>query len=552
MSRLTKLYIRGYRSIKDGISIKLSKDYPLILIGENNTGKSNIIRALDLILGERWPGTREPEDHEFWDRDPKNIPIEIRAYFDGLNYIDKHGQTGGKVKEFLWKYDAGTDNENKKCKFELVVEHGNSRWVNTLTRDQCICVVVSADRRLSYQLSYATSWTMLSKLMRKFHAYLTSDLQKITNLKKKFEEVKAIFEEVKEFADFQNDICEQVDTMLAGMTYGLQIDFSAYDPSHFFHSLRVVPHEGGQPRTFEEVGTGQEQILALAFAHAYAKAFYAGIILAIEEPEVHLHPLAQRWLAKNIYKMAKDGLQVIITTHSPAFVNLLGLESVVLVRKINNATIVTQLDAQNLTNFCIQHEARQDRTSVDTILPFYASNATPEIISGLFGKKVVLVEGQTEQLALPIYLGKVGLDVLKEGISIISVMGKGNIAKWWRFFQVYDLPAYIIFDNDADDDVDANKRRDALGTIGMIDDETTNVTSTEEWIVGDRYCVFGMDFERTLKKYFQKYLELENKAKTAIGDAKPLVARYVAENLQLDNEKGWEKFSELKDKIRGL
>ncbi len=59
--------------------------------------------------------------------------------------------------------------------------------------------------------------------------------------------------------------------------------------------------------------------MALVFAHAYARAFYGGIILVIEEPEAHLHPLAQEWLARKIHQMAADGLQIVITTHSPHF-----------------------------------------------------------------------------------------------------------------------------------------------------------------------------------------------------------------------------------------
>ncbi len=50
---LARLYIRNYRSIKE-LDLKLSKGKNVI-IGKNNTGKSNIIKALDLILGEHNP-----------------------------------------------------------------------------------------------------------------------------------------------------------------------------------------------------------------------------------------------------------------------------------------------------------------------------------------------------------------------------------------------------------------------------------------------------------------------------------------------------------------
>lgn len=78
MGRLTKITISGYRSIKDEIEIDLPAKMPLVLVGENNAGKSNIIKATDLILGEWWPSNKEPDDHEFWNRDRTNpIAIEV-------------------------------------------------------------------------------------------------------------------------------------------------------------------------------------------------------------------------------------------------------------------------------------------------------------------------------------------------------------------------------------------------------------------------------------------------------------------------------------------
>lgn len=60
--KLSRIRIQNYRSIKDTVF-----DFPesgiLVLVGENNAGKSNIIRAIDLICGEAWIGkgeTRRP------------------------------------------------------------------------------------------------------------------------------------------------------------------------------------------------------------------------------------------------------------------------------------------------------------------------------------------------------------------------------------------------------------------------------------------------------------------------------------------------------------
>jgi len=44
--RLTLCKIEGYKSIRDQNCIRFPKGMPLVLVGENNSGKSNIISAL--------------------------------------------------------------------------------------------------------------------------------------------------------------------------------------------------------------------------------------------------------------------------------------------------------------------------------------------------------------------------------------------------------------------------------------------------------------------------------------------------------------------------
>jgi len=167
---------------------------------------------------------------------------------------------------------------------------------------------------------------------------------------------------------------------------------------------------------------------------------------------------------------------------------------------------------------------------------------------------VVLVEGPTEELALPEYLGEAGLDVLVEGIEILGVGGKGNLAKWWRMFTLYGIPTYVIFDNDDSDDGDERRRRDALGALHVDNNEISAVVSTDEWIVEEEYAVFGVDFEEALRDRFPEYEDLENEAVERIGNnSKPFIARYVARRLEYDDgHPGWRKLTELAEAISDL
>jgi putative ATP-dependent endonuclease of OLD family len=165
---------------------------------------------------------------------------------------------------------------------------------------------------------------------------------------------------------------------------------------------------------------------------------------------------------------------------------------------------------------------------------------------------VVLVEGPTETLALPILLAKRGLQVQKEGIAILSVGGKGNLAKWYRLYTAYGIPCYITFDNDTDDDRDGRKRRDALRAM-RVDQSIIDTVDEDCWMVEERYTMFGKDFESTMRHYFKDYSALEREASNKGVTSKPFIARYAAEHLATDtDDRGWMKVDEIAAKLRNL
>lgn len=543
MARIHKLTIEGYRSIGERIEIIFPPNQPVVLVGENNAGKSNIVRALELVLGPSWPGNHEPEDHEFFGRD-RSRPIKIEIEFDPN---EPFGDS--KCNRLVWQYDRSAQ---EPIYFRGINDPDRERYVTMKDRDTCMCIVVKAERDLHRELSYASKWTFLSRLMRRFHDALTEYERVRENLKELFEKVKQKFHEIPQFKDFVDGLQEELKDLIHSMQHQLQVDFEAYNPVNFFHALRLQAVEGSEPRTLDEMGTGEQQVLALAFAYTYAKAFHAGIVLVIEEPEAHLHPLAQQWLAQRLRSRCSQGLQVLITTHSPAFISVEGLEGLVLVYKENGSTRVRQLTRGDLVKECIRLGAA-GRVTEDNILPFYAASATTELLSGFFARAVVLVEGPTEALALPVLLAKRGLQVEKEGIGIISVGGKGNLAKWYRLYAAYGIPCYIVFDNDRSDDPDAKKRKDVLRTVGIEQTAIDSLVCEEDWIVSERYTIFGRDFESAMRSHFTDYARLEKQARDQGVDAKPFIARWVTERLVPNgSDRGWEKVEEMVAKLRDL
>jgi putative ATP-dependent endonuclease of the OLD family len=545
VGRLTALSIKNYRSIGDEIKIRFPEGLPLVLLGENNVGKSNVARALDLVLGERWPGSWDPDDHDFHQRD-KSLTIEIVASLQDVGRENRYGNWE-PITAFILRYPPQED------RFFLMEIDGASEnaYVPNEVREQCRCIVIGADRRLSYELSYASKYTLLSKVMRRFHESLTADPDRVASLKDGFSDVKALFEEVPEFATFRSELQAQSDELSSNLDYRLAIDFSAYDPSHYFHALKVAPMQNDDVRTFDELGTGQGQMLALAFTYAYAKAFKGGdegLVLVIEEPEAHLHPLAQRWVARRIRDVAAEGVQVLVTTHSPAFLDIMGLEGMVLLKKDDAVTYASQFTAEQLAMKCAVLGAKSTATS---ILPFYAAAATEELLAGFFARTVVLVEGPTESFAFPTLLRKINTDVEREGIAVISCQGVGNLAKWYRMFTVYGIPTYLVFDNDSKEDADESRRRDLLQTLAVPEGDRAAILSSSSFLIADSYAVCGVNFEETMRTLFAPdYEQLEAEASDLHGlTTKPLVARYAADNLP-DDHAGWRSIKDLDARIK--
>jgi putative ATP-dependent endonuclease of the OLD family len=151
-------------------------------------------------------------------------------------------------------------------------------------------------------------------------------------------------------------------------------------------------------------------------------------IFAIEEPEVFLHPHRARFFARTLCSLADEGNQVLLSTHSPIFVPMDRYEDIALVRKGAAGTDVSQSGALSieagskdylrLINECDSHRSEM-----------------------FFARRVILVEGYTERVAFPLVFKAKGVDINREGISIVECQGKMKIP---LFVKVLKGFAYTI------------------------------------------------------------------------------------------------------------
>ncbi|MBP6927196.1 MAG: AAA family ATPase [Caldisericia bacterium] len=512
--KLLSFKIEHFRSIEN-IEIKFPDNKPIVLFGPNNVGKSNILKALDIILGERYAGTMDFPESDFFQRDKESYKnISFTAKFDEcIKY-------NNKILCFTTNHK---DNENMYHKDKLEDTNESKFYLSNEDKEKCQFLLIDATRDISRQLSYINQFTILSKMAQKMHKALVRQTK--SELKDQFDKIKKIFEGVDKYKKFLDNLKLSFDGCIDGFEHKLEIDLSAYDPNNYFHSLKIVANDGQSTRSFDEFGTGEQQILLMSFVKAYAHTFKgSNFVLGIEEPEAHLHPLAQKWLAKNINTIAESGIQVIISTHSPEFLDIENLEGFVKVYKENNITKIVQFDSENLANKCIEQGVVKEKCTKDTILQFYKSNTFYDQLKGFFARKILLVEGETELFSLPNYFKNCGYDLTKEGVEIVNCRGKNQLARNYRLFNAYGYNCFCLFDGD-----DKAQNNNELSELFEFDKDKMS-KKPEDCFVDEtkKYGYFGLAFENYMKSSFNDYEE-KNQKFAEIYISKPLIAKLISE-----------------------
>jgi hypothetical protein len=157
-----------------------------------------------------------------------------------------------------------------------------------------------------------------------------------------------------------------------------------------------------------------------------------GLLLLIEEPELHLRPQAQRYLYRLLREFSLAGNQVIYSTHSPAFLNVTRMDELVFVERLPGTGT---------------HALQPEPVSADD--DFRVMTEFDAARSELFlAHAVVLVEGLTEKLVLPFVFAAVGRDVDREAISIVECGGKPNIPLFARICRATGIPFVVVHDSD--------------------------------------------------------------------------------------------------------
>lgn len=530
--RLTKVEIDYYRSIEQA-KLSLPENGPLVLFGPNNAGKSNLISAIHLFLGERWPATHELCDSDFYMRDKSNYPnAVITCSFDDT-YYHRNSQDYRRISLRL------SDDPSASMFFseaEAVHNGGDGKlFINKDNRKAIQSFLVNAERNTAREFSYSSQYSLLSKFSHALHSSLCSEQKK--SLNDAFESISGTFEGMDTYKSFFDCFRQVVSDSVKGFSHSLEVDFSAYDPNNYASALRIVAIEGESKQSFDEFGTGEQQILLMAFAKAYVETFSEGsLVLIIEEPEAHLHPLAQRWLKEYLYSLCCDRMQVIISTHSPDFIDADNLEGLVRVTKNEQGTTtVAQISAAEMASICVSTGASPKRTSEDNISLYYKALLSTDQIKGLFAERVLIVEGPTEALSLPVLFSKIGHSPAQNGLEIVCANGKNRIPALWRFFSAYGIECHCLFDGDRGKG--EAKQNVAFNPIFDVDVSNVVENASDGYeLIGESSAFFTEDYESFMRAKCTGYNSYERQAREAYdASGKPEIARIAAMLIPKDN-----------------
>lgn len=165
--------------------------------------------------------------------------------------------------------------------------------------------------------------------------------------------------------------------------------------------------------------------------HASTNTFFI-----FEEPELFLHPQAQKELFASLVELSKNENQIIICTHSSAFIDLEYHRSICIVKKddLVAGTKVLQCQEEIFTS-------SEEKKKFNMI---YWIN--PDRSELFFAKKVILVEGQTDKSVIP-FLAK-NMGVYRYEFTIIDCGSKDNIPSYVKLLNKFRIKYTVVFDKD--------------------------------------------------------------------------------------------------------
>lgn len=547
--KLSEIEIFNFKSIE---ALKVTIDDLIVLIGENNCGKSTILKGIELFYSESLRNFNE-ENFHFKDR---LRPIEIILTFDRLTEEEheqkylKHWIVEHKLKvKKTISYDPETDKvkgilygwqakptaehfdlskfddykanisqivtENKlpdyfknaqgkvtqtsykegvKQHIEAgLIELGAPGWIANpggLSENfasllpQFYFVPAVKDAQDESKITQSSS---LGKLITDLTNRIVATNPRFTEVKEQLEGLKKFLnknvdgdetDRLHEIVDLERRLSDIVSESMPDSKVGIEI--TTPELIDLFKDTKITIDDS-IPTTIDNKGHGLQRALIFAYIRAYAKlinevkngeqTIQRNFILAIEEPELFLHPNGQRKMMNVLKEIAKTD-QVIMCSHSSFFVDMFQYSKIVIVKREGKGPC----HAVQYTDNIFENE---DEKKVFRYLSFFDFSKS-ELF---FARKVILVEGETEKQLIPYWSSKLSndkrFDLSANNTCITDCGGKTNLSIFMRVLNNFRIPYIVIHDTDPIDFAEdkANKTDKEKSSLRMFK-ENDKILST--------------------------------------------------------------------------
>lgn len=503
MSILIKtIRIAGFRGLEN---IEVALEQTTILTGMNNTGKTSFLKTLQLSLGNRQfvthddffiPGNSVSEKIII---DLLIVPInddgeQCDNFSDDwlVKFTEERIRTDGNNDFVPLRTIITFDEITNSYKTQQFILQGWPEFKQEGIKEGINWFDIDNGKEKSFHFDevpffYMDAQRDILEDTKLRSSYLGKMLSKI---KYSEEDIKDIEEQIKslnEKAVSGSDILSNIKTTLKGLDTAMDTRSEGIEITPFTKKIRdlnkgltIYYSDQKEPFSMEYHGMGTRSWSSLLTLKAFISLLSINAekeqsvffpILAIEEPEAHLHPNAQKKLYGQMDAIAG---QKIISTHSPYIAAAAKLGQI---RNFYKDETVTcgKIEIGSLTDEEIRKINRQ------------VINTRGEIF---FSKVIVFFEGETEEQALPIFAHKhFNKTPVEMGLDFVGVGGYGNYLPFLRFAEALKIPWFIFSDaeNEPEKNVKASVQSQFL-KCGSEKNESDCIVFLDE----------GNDFERQL------------------------------------------------------
>lgn len=400
------------------------------IVGQNNSGKSAIMRALNSFF---------------------NPSLELGSYTDGTNlYTTKRSipritidfisvPTKAIYTPFIFNNKLVIRQEFNKKQNRLDYHV----WDNTkfqVAGDQLIneilsdiqFVLIPTERNMKNDDENEIG--ILKKLLDTFFSTHTANQDRLSP------KVKDAFNYLKKNA--LNKVSKGIEgKYLASKGITIAID-SMFNINYelFINDLAIKVLEEGKEFSLEECGSGVQSLIAISIYRYLAELNNINYVIGIEEPEINLHPQAQKDLIFELLDEVRQGLQVIFTTHSTVLIDELDHTKIVLVRKEKDEkrkfkSTIHQVNSDfwNLYNL--------GRIQYDKFHKFKNSEF-------FFANHVMVTESPTDSEVFRKLLKNKGIEIERFGISVLELSGITSLKYAFYLLRDLQIPKTMIIDKD--------------------------------------------------------------------------------------------------------